>query len=599
MEKSEAKKFKDTINLIQELIRDVSCERCKYLEKQVYILDCCLAKYCKTCAEETRQELCAKCATKRSTTNFQNDFFSSSVAKLLIPFGENFRKDRTNVVKFLAEAKSLLSKIKGLGDFKTMPESIPQAPTSFPESEVAVCAFTKSNTSETEGEPESALRLLTDPGSAVLLYEGKNNVKMSICPNDISCLRHSKFLNDQIIAFWLEVIQTELLNDNDKKRTFVFDSFFYSKLTEKVKKRTAEKGSMSAAERRHARVKKRTKNVDIFEKDFLIVPINENSHWFIAIICFPGLQGYHDYNSLELLPNYKRMKSSKTSGRTMISIQPKKESTASYSNGDEAPEDEDEIESQMSTEPEDECSSPAESKIETDSNHRRNETGGGLKRKSEFGQGVKHPCILIFDSYTRESRGRVFSTLREYLKIEYKTKKQGNRVYDKTTMPGCMPKVPQQPNKTDCGLYLLQYVESFFSSPIQNFETLDLSLKNWFQTSIVENKRREIYEFILKKVEQLYPQNLARIPTVNFEPGDDNLNPEPPLHTEDDDSDNSLYPEPPLHTEDDDSGENLNPEPPLHTEDDDSDDLLETVPSKGNSESHDHNFVIVDFFSYY
>ncbi|CAL8087334.1 unnamed protein product [Orchesella dallaii] len=400
-----------------------------------------------------------------------------------------------------------------------------------------------------------------DPGSAVLFYQGKNNVKMSICPNDISCLGHSQFLNDQIIDFWLAVIQTELLNDDDKKRTFVFDSFFYSKLTEKVKKRTAEEGSMSAGERRHARVKKRTKNVDIFEKDFLIVPINENYHWFIAIICFPGLQGYHDYNSLELLPNYKRMKSSKTSGRTMISIQSKSESTASYSNRDEAPEDPDEMESQMSTEPEDECSSPAESKIETDSNHRRNETGGGLKRESEFGQRVKHPCILIFDSLAGDARGRVFSTLREYLKIEYKTKKHADRIFDKTTMPGCMPKVPQQPNFSDCGLFLLQYVESFFSSPIQNFETLDLSLKNWFQTSIAENKRREIYEFILKKVEQLYPQNLARIPTVNFEPGDDNLNPEPPLHTEDDDSD----------------------------------DLFEPVPSKAKtrrrkSESDDHNY---------
>ena len=47
----------------------------------------------------------------------------------------------------------------------------------------------------------------------------------------------------------------------------------------------------TAIEKRHARVKSWTKKVDIFEKDFLIIPINERSHWFLAIICFPGMNG--------------------------------------------------------------------------------------------------------------------------------------------------------------------------------------------------------------------------------------------------------------------------------------------------------------------
>lgn len=29
----------------------------------------------------------------------------------------------------------------------------------------------------------------------------------------------------------------------------------------------------------------------MFEHDYIIVPINENCHWFLAIICFPGLDG--------------------------------------------------------------------------------------------------------------------------------------------------------------------------------------------------------------------------------------------------------------------------------------------------------------------
>jgi hypothetical protein len=36
-------------------------------------------------------------------------------------------------------------------------------------------------------------------------------------------------------------------------------------------------------------VKRWTKNVDIFEKDFLIIPINEANHWSLVIIVRPGL----------------------------------------------------------------------------------------------------------------------------------------------------------------------------------------------------------------------------------------------------------------------------------------------------------------------
>lgn len=48
---------------------------------------------------------------------------------------------------------------------------------------------------------------------------------------------------------------------------------------------------LSAAQRRHSRVGKWTKSVSLFDKDFIIIPINEQQHWFLAIICYPGLSG--------------------------------------------------------------------------------------------------------------------------------------------------------------------------------------------------------------------------------------------------------------------------------------------------------------------
>jgi sentrin-specific protease 7 len=44
-----------------------------------------------------------------------------------------------------------------------------------------------------------------------------------------------------------------------------------------------------SSKQRHDHVSKWTKNVDIFEKDFLIFPINKHGHWFLAIVCFPSL----------------------------------------------------------------------------------------------------------------------------------------------------------------------------------------------------------------------------------------------------------------------------------------------------------------------
>lgn len=56
------------------------------------------------------------------------------------------------------------------------------------------------------------------------------------------------------------------------------------------------------------------------------------------------------------------------------------------------------------------------------------------------------------------------ATLRDYLTCEYKAKMPGKptKVFNKHNMPGHCVKVPQQNNYTDCGLYLLQYVEHFF-----------------------------------------------------------------------------------------------------------------------------------------
>lgn len=64
------------------------------------------------------------------------------------------------------------------------------------------------------------------------------------------------------------------------------------------------------------------------------------------------------------------------------------------------------------------------SQSKTDNSEAQPSTAG-VKKKTEE-RAVKRPCILVFDSLTGESRARIYSTLREYLKVEYKVRKTPN-----------------------------------------------------------------------------------------------------------------------------------------------------------------------------
>ena len=66
------------------------------------------------------------------------------------------------------------------------------------------------------------------------------------------------------------------------------------------------------------------------------------------------------------------------------------------------------------------------------------------------------------------------ATLRDYLRIEYRVKEGKEKDFNKDTIKGSTPKVPQQTNFTDCGVYVLQYVESFFQVTINKLFTCRL-----------------------------------------------------------------------------------------------------------------------------
>ncbi|KAI5862767.1 cysteine proteinase [Durotheca rogersii] len=119
--------------------------------------------------------------------------------------------------------------------------------------------------------------------SVVFPPHGKN--RAIVDKDDIPRLDEGQFLNDNLIVFYLRYLQHSLEEDRPDlaQRIYFQNTFFY----EKLKSARANQGI------NYDSVKAWTSKVDLFTKDYIIVPINEFSHWYVAII----------YNTPRLLPS--------------------------------------------------------------------------------------------------------------------------------------------------------------------------------------------------------------------------------------------------------------------------------------------------------
>ena len=129
-------------------------------------------------------------------------------------------------------------------------------------------------------------------------YPPTGSSSVSVSTEDYYCLEEESFLNDTTIDFYFKWLQFSILKPEDRDRTHIFSTFFYKRLTTRPIKQknkvhpVEDDPKLSAADKRYERVKRWTKKMNIFDKDFIVVPINEQSHWFVAVICFPGKEGY-------------------------------------------------------------------------------------------------------------------------------------------------------------------------------------------------------------------------------------------------------------------------------------------------------------------
>ncbi|XP_014242580.1 sentrin-specific protease 7-like [Cimex lectularius] len=293
----------------------------------------------------------------------------------------------------------------------------------------------------------------------ILVYKmGKGGI--TIYPENFACLENSMYIDDIIIDFYLMWFYKNKLGAEDQKRTHVFSSFFYTRLTS---------DENSTIQDRHNKVARWTKSLDIFSKDFLIVPLNICQHWMVAVICFPYL-----------VTQYFSVKCSETESN--LEIAHTSESTI-------AQEDVLDLSKKVTEIFNEKCCQVSSESPSCNNDH-------GSVVTVEKNPANPQPCIFLFNSLAGGGNTEL-DPLREYLTVEYSKKHKGKKcIFTKKNMRHIPTDVPQQTNGSDCGLFVLQYIEEFFQNPIKNFAE-PVILPTWFPLCRVEEKRNLIKKLIL------------------------------------------------------------------------------------------------------
>lgn len=114
----------------------------------------------------------------------------------------------------------------------------------------------------------------------------------------LSCLNTGQYLKDNIVQFYLAYLLTERCSDENADRTHIFDTIFYQDI-DKVFRDKVDREKLQES-------RKWYRDVNIFNKDFLIIPICKDDHWKVAVICYPGAVRPVDFNDLDDNSNIKK-----------------------------------------------------------------------------------------------------------------------------------------------------------------------------------------------------------------------------------------------------------------------------------------------------
>lgn len=358
-----------------------------------------------------------------------------------------------------------------------------------------------------------------------VMYPPHELDRVLVTRKDLQVLRPGEFLNDTIVDFYLKYVIRELTPPENQHRVHLFSSFFYKRWIT-----TTDVAS------RYEAVKKWSGGVNLFEKDFIIVPINEHLHWTLAIICYPRLivQQASDVDQHQstaplssasplfsasppsLQPVFSEQSVSSSSAKiSFSSIRKTREPNSPFSSSSSSSSS-----SSVSSAVKNLAVTPAPSVVMRmyDSFTRFFSTSStpknSKKEKKETAKQHQRPCILYLDSLGGTNQ-TVASTLREFLLAEWDAQmaKQTaldaganamaelgvtspavnySDVFQRENLPLLSVQVPMQNNSCDCGVFLLHYAELFCKDPWPSLAADNLHRPRWFTQHELGQKRDAI-----------------------------------------------------------------------------------------------------------
>ena len=152
------------------------------------------------------------------------------------------------------------------------------------------------------GPPSSRTRHRKSRGNAITLFRypipTKDGKRPRVTITDLDRDRcKDDFLNDNVIDFYMMRL-TEERYTSYTDEFYIYSSFFYKRFVQGL--RNVYQDSKRAAfgnesnkvinkfDNGFSYVEKWTKNIDIFSKKYLLIPINKDLHWSLIIICNPS-----------------------------------------------------------------------------------------------------------------------------------------------------------------------------------------------------------------------------------------------------------------------------------------------------------------------
>ncbi|XP_024976442.1 probable ubiquitin-like-specific protease 2B isoform X1 [Cynara cardunculus var. scolymus] len=130
-----------------------------------------------------------------------------------------------------------------------------------------------------------------------IIYPKGDVDAVSVSKRDVDLLQPDTFVNDTIIDFYIKYLKNKI-KPEERHRFHFFNSFFFRKLAD------LDKDPLDAFEGKEAfqRVRKWTRKVNLFQKDYVFIPVNYNYHWSLIVMCHLGeVATYKDEDVTKLI----------------------------------------------------------------------------------------------------------------------------------------------------------------------------------------------------------------------------------------------------------------------------------------------------------